>query len=70
MVADGVAEAQNSNGVIATEMGLEHYACNVFAVSELESQVKEAKRRNTKEFQVKHCSNRHDHVCIASHNIS
>lgn len=44
VVADGFAEAQNFNGVIAvattgTEMGLEHYACDAVAVSELESQV-------------------------------
>lgn len=44
MVADGFAEAQNFNGVIAvattgTEMGLEHYACDAVAVSGLESQV-------------------------------
>lgn len=45
VVADGFAEAQNFNGVIAvatigTELGLEQYAYDVFAVSELESQVK------------------------------
>lgn len=45
VVADGFADAQNFNGVIAvatigTELGLEHYACDAVAVSELESQVK------------------------------